>query len=303
VVAAWRLWSLGSHLVEVSRWIREVLDDSPADLAPDLQAELRYAAGIVAGISGDIGACERWLTEAAALFHSQGNERRLGWALCDLGSMLIARNEQLDRAEELLERGLALRRRLGNVGEIASAVGQLGELARLRGDDAAALAYYEECVALFRRVQDGMLTYNVAMGLHNLGRAKARTGDLTGAAALLCESTELFIDIDYAIGIAHCLAAFGCLEALRDPARAARLLGAAAAIVEDTGSPFTVTDQRDFDEAVALSRGSLEPATWSAEWSAGRAMPPDEVVALALCTDDRPVPAAPRQRDRRLSPS
>jgi len=72
------------------------------------------------------------------------------------------------------------------------------------------------------------------------------------------------------------------------PARAARLWGAAAAWREESGLPLPPDRRARQERQIAAARDAAEPATWAAGWEAGGALPPDEAVALGLAPPERP---------------
>jgi hypothetical protein len=81
----------------------------------------------------------------------------------------------------------------------------------------------------------------------------------------------------------------GCLEGLAGvaataggAARAARLLGAADALRQAIGAPLPVAYQTDVDRYLARARAALDPAAFSAAWTAGRALRPDDAITEAL---------------------
>ena len=61
---------------------------------------------------------------------------------------------------------VTLGRQIDDRRTVARALNQLGELARHRGDDAAAAAFYEESLGLWRALAE---QERIAMVLHNLG--------------------------------------------------------------------------------------------------------------------------------------
>lgn len=75
-------------------------------------------------------------------------------------------------------------------------------------------------------------------------------------------------------GIAESLAGLAAVSAWRgQPAAAARLWGAAAALHETEGTPVWPADHREHARYQAIARAQLDADTWEAEWQAGRADP------------------------------
>ena len=73
-------------------------------------------------------------------------------------------------------------------------------------------------------------------------------------------------------------------QAQNQPARAARLLGAAEAMIEGTGisavGVFRV--QSEYENAVAWLHAQIDEAAFRACWAEGRAMGLDQAVAYSL---------------------
>ena len=68
----------------------------------------------------------------------------------------------------------------------------------------------------------------------------------------------------------------------RDGERAARLLGAAAALREGTGTPRPPIECTEFDRRLDAVRSALGEARFAAAWSAGRAMSAQQALAETL---------------------
>ena len=60
------------------------------------------------------------------------------------------------------------------------------------------------------------------------------------------------------------------------------LLGAAAALREESGVPVPASEREDHDRAVAAARTTLGETAFAAAWAAGRALTMEEAVNEAL---------------------
>ena len=69
------------------------------------------------------------------------------------------------------------------------------------------------------------------------------------------------------------------------PERAARLLGASAALREEMGATLTPIVREDHDHASNEARSALGEEAFEAAYSAGRAMPFEEYIPYALGDD------------------
>ncbi len=81
-----------------------------------------------------------------------------------------------------------------------------------------------------------------------------------------------------------------------EPARAARLWGAAQALRDDTGIPMSpfLRSHYDYEGYFGAARSRLDEAAWEAAWAEGKAMTPEEAVEYALLEKEKPtLPTAP----------
>ncbi len=87
---------------------------------------------------------------------------------------------------------------------------------------------------------------------------------------------------------------------------AARLLGAAEALLEAAGVPIYVTTDHDLHQRVAsATRERLGEQEWSAAWDEGQAMASEQAVEYAL-EEQKQVPESPRAPEgegRRTAPN
>jgi hypothetical protein len=73
-----------------------------------------------------------------------------------------------------------------------------------------------------------------------------------------------------------------------------RLLGAAEALREETGTPLAPAERRIYGQRVTEARRRLDGSTFAVEWAHGRAMKLEEAITFALAEDDRATsPAQP----------
>jgi hypothetical protein len=114
------------------------------------------------------------------------------------------------------------------------------------------------------------------MMLHNLGYVALHRGDGQQGAALFEESMLLYQELKWPTSIAECLAGLaGTAGVLGQPERAARLFGAAEALLETTGAQMVGVDRAEWDRYVAVVRAQLDEAAFAAAWAKGRTIPDD----------------------------
>jgi DNA-binding CsgD family transcriptional regulator len=202
--------------------------------------------------------------------------------------------EDYGPAATRLEEALALFRRLGDKFGIAMALSQLGDTFNGQGDLDRAEALEEEGLALQREMGDA---WNTANTLNLLGGIAHQRGDLTHAAALYRESLGLWWGLDDRWCIAHGLAGLATIAGEGgQPRRAARLIGAADAVVQAVRASLTFipTRQARYDRMVGAVRTHLGDEAFDAARAAGRALPLAEAVAEAMALPDM-IAVAPSQ--------
>src|SRR5262245_59364486 len=195
--------------------------------------------GRVARMQGDYERSEKLLQESLALSLEQQTTWGVVWSLISLGDVAL---DQGDPAQALgpIEEALALTESLGDTYGNMWARCLRGRLAHLQGDLELAATLLEESLAWLRNWGSPSI-FEV---LNDLGRVALDQGDTDRAAALFGESLKLNWEPGNEIDITHSLAGLaGVAGALRQPARAAQLLGAAEAIRESIGGSLTPVER------------------------------------------------------------
>ncbi|MBB2911617.1 putative ATPase/DNA-binding SARP family transcriptional activator [Streptosporangium becharense] len=237
-----------------------------ADLRDD-RAASRALAGEALRLAEELGSVE----DIAELVH-----RRARWAVRD-GDLETARAEYLLTAEHA--------RRAGAPEILAKAHRGLGEVARLRGDLAEALAHarraLEVCPLEWYTAEETRLRVTV-----DLGRIAASGGDVAAARArygeVLVPALSRYPSV--AGAAVEGLAEAALLEG--DTAGAARLLGAAvalsgAAVPRGTAPPAAhPATHPDVVRVAEAARARLGADAYEEEWLTGARLSRDEVAAL-----------------------
>src|SRR5262249_25109293 len=125
-----------------------------------------------------------------------------------------------------------------------------------------------------------------AVALNNLGKIAREQGDTRTARALHRESLEIRRELGDKGGFPWSLEAFARLAAPGEPARAARLWGAAEALRDSLGLPLPRNEREEYDRSVAAVREALSQEAFAKAWAAGRTMPVEKAIHYALETDD-----------------
>jgi hypothetical protein len=121
------------------------------------------------------------------------------------------------------------------------------------------------------------------VNLGNLGEVARRQGEVARAEALQREALALHRERGDPRRCAEGLEQLASTVGVAGQGeRAARLLGAAAALREALGAPQPAQDRADMEQAVAAVRGALGEKTWVAAFEAGQALTLEEAIAEAL---------------------
>ncbi|MBA2721130.1 MAG: hypothetical protein H0U52_18100 [Chloroflexi bacterium] len=182
--------------------------------------------------------------------------------------------------EKLLASGAEAARRSGNPHVIAlTAMGQGNLLARSGRFDEAR-ARLQEGIDRFAEIGDERLADACRSEMAHVVR---RAGDIEEALALYRVSIQRWVRTGHRGAVAHQLESIAFAFIVRaDPDRAARLLGAAAALREDARSPMTQAEQIEHDDWLRRLRMSPDGSTVAGAIAAGRSLPMADAVALAL---------------------
>jgi tetratricopeptide (TPR) repeat protein len=240
-------------------------------------ASMSYHAWVQGDNERAVAAAE----EALALARSQQAGWAAGGALLTLGTV-AADGGDLERATTYYEESVARLRAAGEPWFAAGGLTNLGAIALDQGDLKRATACCEECLAFAQRTgadhPEGSALACLAdvarrrgdlVGAESLGRAQLLVRQRQGATGYLAGSLE---------GLA--LTAAAASEGAQAE-RAARLLGAAAALRERVGA-LRGPRQGDVERMAAPARAALGEDRWAAVYAEGWALSLEEAIAEAL---------------------
>jgi tetratricopeptide (TPR) repeat protein len=273
------LWTRG-YLTEGRGWLQAAL--SSTSLSPEVRAAALRAAGILAHDQGDYVEAEASFQEALALRRELGDTQGVALALNSLG-VLMHRRSDYSRARNYYEESLVIFERLGDRPRIAVALNNLGSIAERQHDFGCADDYYEQSLALSRDLSD---KEGIAWALDNLGFIASLQGNFARAWHLHSEGLAIFWELGDKQGIAVCLehmaGVLGSGQDVEGARRAVLLFGAADVLREKSGSIIHPSNRITYDQRVANVREQLGNVTFEAEWSHGRGLPLESIVASAL---------------------
>jgi non-specific serine/threonine protein kinase len=249
---------------------------------------LRSAAGLLA--YADHAAAQQLSRQALNSARLLGDKTELAWALYTVGILgaTAASDSEAESASTALAEAQALFQATGDQQGQAQVLNNIGEQARLHGDDVQARAAYEASLAIFTRLGDRRAQYSL---LYNLAFVAQHAGDHQEAIGLLRRSLALCQELGVPAEVAReLLALAGSLGPSGDPVGAARLFGAADAFLQQSGALLDPNDQPEHDRNINFVRAALGAEAYAAAWAEGQAMSLEEAAAYALATADSGAP-------------
>ncbi len=311
-------WKTRGHAAEGVDALRALLGVPAAQAATLLRAKALATAAYLLEQTGGYATADEYCAEALAIAQAAGDDGLAADVLAVRAFVLVRRGEHT-AALPLAERGLGLARRLGAVhltarllsvrsyavdfeGDHASAardaaeslalfrqagdrremgtmLGNLGYAEMSLGDLQAARGHLVESLAIARELGD---TYGVVYETLNLGLAEYLSGAPDAAGALFAESFDLARRLRMEAGTSYALLGLAMAGGDADPARSARLHGAADAALAALGETVDSLEARLRDAHRERLRAAFGHEAFAAGYAAGRALTPEEVTALAL---------------------
>ncbi len=281
--ALWPFWEEHAHYEAGRRWLEAALALA-GEAPPAARLTVLSGAGTMAWYEGEFARATHWHEQALALAEALGDQAAEATARNNLGVQALEQGDY-DRAARHFAASLAVARAAGEPRATLFALHNLAQVARLRREGAAAMGQIEEALALARELGD---TAMVASGLNALGHAMLDEGDCRRAAPLFREGLELArhrgnIDdmVDALEGLARLCAETGHAQ------RAARLFGAATALREAIGVPYSPADTAYFASTMAGLGNALGAEALAVAETAGRTFSQEEAIdeALAIAVD------------------
>ncbi|MDQ3854891.1 MAG: tetratricopeptide repeat protein, partial [Chloroflexota bacterium] len=278
--AQWLFWFLRGHAGEGRHWMETVLESADG-LSVELRATAIHILGSMLYSQGELAAATSRFEECLVLFRRLGIKARIASSLVVPGQVALFRGDY-ERASALLEESLQIHRELGDKWTSAMVLTYLGLIPLSKGELDRARALFEEGMGLARDLGDSVLT---SVSLYNLALVALGQGDAVRATRCFVDGLELSFERDDRANMAYCLEGLAGLAGAQgkghDSAlRAARLFGAAEALLESAGAPIYAyaPDRTRYQQAVAAMRSQVDSASWETAWREGRNMEPRRVM-------------------------
>jgi len=288
-------WALGMYWVmrlrqgEGRLWMEQVVSSS--DLPAKMRGRIRWALSVCMYGFGDDQRLQRLAEEGVALSRKARDRFGEGLALGIHGFAALQLGE-LDQAARLLEESLEIFREQGDAWASAHVLNHLAVVPLRQDDYPRAVGYAEEALALTHRTGDRFAA-NISLNL--LAQAAWASGEHRLAERYLREALVDAYEIRAWMDAAYCVQGLAAAAGERDEQqRAARMLGAAEAMLETAGPRFRAmaTDDHELHQhTVSAVREQLGERAWTSAWDEGRTMTFDEAVAFVL--EGGPLPSKP----------
>ncbi len=315
--ALWMFWYMRGHVSEGRRWLSRALAVADPS-ATRARAKALDGAGYLAGEQGANSDSFAMIKESLACARQTGSQEDVATAATHLS--VYQSEDDLDESLALGEEAVAAARLAGDQYTLAVAYNNLGEVARIAGDNARATAMYEQGYLLRKDLGD---VSRIALSLVNLGEMAFMAGDNDRALALISEGLDLARSIGDKRHLSFALADLGWValaqerydesrgllrEALAlsrelghkgyaivslfalagvaaaqgDAPAAARMAGAA-----HTHRAFLRRDPTSADSGIHqrhldAARAGCAESVWAAAWREGAAMDLDQAIDYAL---------------------
>jgi non-specific serine/threonine protein kinase len=288
-----RFWVVLGHVAEGRAWLdRAVALDGPS--APETRADGLCWAAQFASHQDAVDRAERLATEALAVARESGYERGVAMALHQLGQVAHRRGD-LVAATAHYEDAVARFRRLGELIWEGATLRDLGVVAGAQGEHERATAYHQQALVVWRQLDH---PWGVPAALRDLADEALCRGDAAAALPLYRDSLERWLLLGEKLHVAGALLGPATVALESGQAeRAARLLGASAALHEAIGAVPPAGLPGDLGDGPQRARAVLGEAAFEVAWAAGRAFSVDEAIADALAV------AAPHPERLRADPA
>ena len=272
------------ELVEGRRWLGEALADETADSG--LRAKALPSAIMIDLYQGSADEADELAQELSVLSGSLDAGAQAE-ALHLRGAVAAFRGD-FTQAAAFYEKSVELSNDAGYSWLLPQTINNLGDCAMNLGDAVRAKSYFEEVLTVAHATGNADPA-TMGMALSNLGMLAVDRGDVEQARARFVEALAVSRDASLRETSLACSGLVGLAwvaTASGDAVRAARLLAAADAFLQEVGGTLQAFEARIRNRAQSLVLGGLSPEGLTAASSEGRGLGLDEAVEYALAPRD-----------------
>lgn len=242
-------------------------------------ARILHDIAFLAMVQGNQTEALTYYEEELALSRDNGHRQGVFWALHGMGWIAECQGDWR-RAKKLYNNCLTLARDLHHANAVALALSGLAVVARAEGKYGQAAVYFKESERTWRRLGCKVA---VIMTLHEQGAVALAQGDTAGAALYFTESLTLDKNLVRARSIVPNLVGLASLACvMQEYVPAVRLLGAVAALLDESHQVLELIEQKNYDQSLTEARAQLAATMFDSAWEAGQALPLTEAIAEGL---------------------
>jgi len=309
----WYFWYSRGLLQEGSEWCMRALACAPAE--DEARAKTLSGLGSLLWSLDYNEEAHGYLDEAISLFRRFNDLSKLAETLHISGHVEHGRHDYV-LAKERLAESLALYQKLEDELNVYTLIKDMGLIAYIQGEYGLARSYYEESLEWLRinEVKDGIgsalrwlgdlerisgsyeqaasdyreaLQYNseaglplaVAATLSRLGQIALHEEKADEAQGLFLDGLKINNEGGNRFGIFECLAGLAGVAVLKkEPEHAARLFGAAQALLESINIPLFPAERLDWERDEVRLRALLPPDRLESAWGEGKSSPLEQVL-------------------------
>jgi non-specific serine/threonine protein kinase len=292
--ALWPFWEDRCYYAEGRRWLEGALALPGDPLAPE-RVTVLTGAGTMAWREADYRHAIQWHQAALDLARDLGDAGGEAFALNNLGVQAHALGDN-DRACFLYEASRLVAEAVGSGRLVLFASHNLGQLARLRGDASGAVAWYEAALHMAEALGEDHFAATVMCGL---GMTMLDLGDRARSVALLQQALSIARDRANQWVVSECLEGLARVAlAAAQTTRAARLVGAAAALRDEIVMLQSPIEIAYFESFLNVLRDDLGGERFAAAWADGQSLSREAAIVEALALQPAPTEPSPPSASR-----
>jgi non-specific serine/threonine protein kinase len=277
MLPVWPLWLYRGYVSEGNEWMRQLL--AVHTTATPARARALLLAGDLARFRGDYMGQAEFIQESLTLSRKLGDQKRIAWALMEMGLVERAFHRYPEAIPFLIE-SLEIFQALNENLWVCRTIFILAETHMANGDLEAAKPLLKHGLELCREEND---KWHLAWGLEAFGTLKMLEGDLEQASILYMESLNLKVAVMDKTGITYSLAACAQLAAAQKQfRRAAVLWGSAEQLRHTLNQLLDPLREKLNTSSIPAARTQLGEETFAEAWAEGQRMKMQESIEYAL---------------------
>jgi len=237
-----------------------------------------YTLAYLDELQGEYESAARLIEESMAMHQALGNTRGVAHSLLTKARIHLHSQGDLALANVCLNKSLPLVKELDDQEGIATSHVLRGQLALQQGDTIQARSLLEESLLLYKKIgsPQGMIH-----ALYHLARTVAAQGDDEAARAFYRESLGIAGELGMKEWLAACLEGLAEMDMAESKCdRAACLWGAAEVLREAVHIPIPLIERTGYQRSVSSARAHLGERAFADLWAQGRALTPEQALAL-----------------------